>query len=90
MFFGVESGQPPYNDWIGLIRARLAALPDTIEGLLAAEQQPVRLSMVWDGWQAPKAFNYFKSWASGFPPQNPPPYMLPDGRIVDAAANDPA
>jgi hypothetical protein len=90
MFFAVENEQPPYHEWVGTIRARLAALPDTIEGLLAAEQQPHRLRLVWDNWTAPKAFSYFKAWANNESLENPPPCRLPDGRIVDAAANDAA
>src|SRR3954466_6683258 len=32
MFFAAEDGQPPYEEWVSLIRRRLAVLPDTIEG----------------------------------------------------------
>jgi len=88
MFFAVEKEEPPYRDWAQQIRSRLAALPDTVEGLLSAERQPERLRLVWDQWAAPKAFRYFKVWATADPPSNPPPYQLPDGRIVDTAAND--
>ena len=91
LFFGVERPErPPYREWVHQIRARLAALPDTIEGLLTAEQQPERLRLVWDKWIAPKTFRYFKAWATNDAPTSPPPYTLPDGRIVDAAANDAA
>lgn len=88
MFFAVEEGPPPYREWVALIKSRLAALPDTIEGLLAAERQPQRLKFIWDGWAAPPAWNYFEAWATGSPPGGRPPFMLPDGQIVDAAAND--
>jgi hypothetical protein len=88
MFLGVEDEPPPYRDWVDLIRTRLAALPDTVEGLLAAEDQPARLRVLWDDWAAPKAWGYFKAWATGDAPRRPPPFMLPDGQIVDAAAND--
>lgn len=91
MFFAVdEEDQPPYRIWAEDIRTRLAAIPDTIAGLLEAERQPQRLRLVWDGWTAPKAWDYFSRWASGEEPCQPPPYMLPTGQIVDAPANDPA
>ena len=89
MFFAVEDEPPPYADWVRQIRQCLAALPDTIEGLLAAEQQPQRLKLVWDDWAAPRAWSYFKAWAAGNAPSSPPPFLLPDGQIVDAVANDP-
>ena len=90
MFFAVDEGPPPYREWITLIRTRLAALPDTIEGLLEAERQPQRLKFIWNDGVAPPAWNYFKAWASGSPPSGRPPFMLPDGQIVDTAANDQA
>jgi hypothetical protein len=90
MFFAVETEQPPYRKWVEQIRQALAALPDTIEGLLSAEREPQRLRLVWDKWAAPKAWSYFKAWAQGDEPNCPPPHMLPTGQIVDTAANDPA
>ena len=87
MFFAVEEGQPPYHDWVMQIRRRLAVLPDTVEGLLRAKEEHA------EGLQldaAPAAWRYFASWATGQPPANRPPHSLPDGRIVEAAANDPA
>nr|WP_294167354.1 hypothetical protein [uncultured Sphingomonas sp.] len=88
MFFAVVVEPPPYDAWTQSIRARLAALPDTIEGLLRTEQEPERLRLVWDNWTAPKAWSYFKARAVGDEPKSPPPFMLLDGQIVDAAAND--
>ena len=89
MFFAVEEGPPPYEDWVKLIRRRLAVLPDTIEGLLRAESERAPgLKPLWNEFEAPKAWTYFKAWATNDPPANPPPYNLPDGRIVDVAAND--
>jgi hypothetical protein len=86
MFFGVEEGTPPYEQWIHRIRRRLVVLPDTIEGLLRAEGARAQgLSVFLD---APKAWNYFKAWATGDEPTSPPPFVTPDGQIVDAAAND--
>jgi hypothetical protein len=90
MFFAVETERPPYKEWVGKIRQCLAAIPDTVDGLLKAEGEPDRLRLLWDDWSAPKSWRYFKAWAQGHPPTHPPPHMLPDGRIVDAAANDPA
>ena len=88
MFFAVEDGLPPYEEWVKQIRQCLAALPDTVDGLLKAESEPKRLRLLWDDWGAPKSWNYFKAWATGDPPMHPPPYRLPNGRIVDVAAND--
>jgi hypothetical protein len=88
MFFAVEAENPPYREWVERIRRALAALPDTLEGLVKAEREPERLRMVWDDWAAPKAWSYFKSWAQGNEPKHPPPHMLPTGQIVDTAAND--
>ena len=90
MFFAVEEGLPPYRDWVTQIRARLAALPDTVEGLLRAEREPERLSLLWDRWRAPKAWSYFTAWAAGDEPTQPPPRRLPTGQIVNTAVNDPA
>ena len=39
MLFGAERREPPYQDWVDVIRRRLAVLPDTIEGLLGAERE---------------------------------------------------
>jgi hypothetical protein len=88
MFFAVEDEPPPYLEWVEQIKRALAALPDTVEGLLSAEGQPQRLRLVWDDWTAPKAWSYFKAWAEGDEPQHPPPHMLPTGQIVDVPAND--
>lgn len=90
MFFAVEDEEPPYEEWVRQIRQCLAALPDTVDGLLRAEKEPERLRLVWDNWGAPKGWSYFKAWAESDPPSHPPPHMMPDGRIVDAAANDPS
>ena len=89
MYFAAETEHPPYADWVKKIRQCLAALPDTVEGLLKAEGEPERLRLLWDDWGAPKSWSYFKAWAVGDPPTHPPAYMLPNGRIVDVAANDP-
>ena len=88
LFLGVEGEQPPFDEWVGRIRRRLAVLPDTIEGLLRAERDHAQgLSVFLD---QPKAWTYFKAWAEGDEPKHPPPHMLPTGQIVDTAANDPA
>ena len=89
MFFAVEfDEQPPYQKWVDQIRRALAALPDTVEGLLKAEDEPQRLRLVWGAWDAPKAWNYFKAWAGGEEPNHPPPHRLSTGQIVDTPAND--
>ena len=88
MFFAVEAELPPYRKWVDHIRQTLAALPDTVEGLLEGGPQSLRL--IWDGWDAPKAWSYFKAWAEGEEPNYPPPQMLPTGQIVGIPANDPA
>ncbi|HEX6742118.1 MAG TPA: hypothetical protein VF079_10050 [Sphingomicrobium sp.] len=88
MFFAVEAEPPPYRQWVDQIRLALAALPDTVDGLLQAEREPQRLRLVWADWDAPKAWRYFKAWAEGHAPDYPPPRMLPTGQIIDVAAND--
>jgi len=87
LFFGIETEEPPYEYWATQIRRRLVVLPDTIEGLLRAESERAKGLKVFS--DAPKTWTYFRAWAEGDPPLHPPPHRLPDGRIVDAAANDP-
>lgn len=90
MLFGAERREPPYQDWVDVIRRRLAVLPDTIEGLLGAEREnPEGLKYVWNEHLSRKAWKYFEAWATGNEPRNPPPHRLPTGQIVDAAVNDP-
>jgi hypothetical protein len=90
MFFAVEDEQPPYQEWVSLIRRRLAVLPDTIGGLLrAVREKAPGLRIVWNDHESPKAWSYFEAWATGNEPNNPPPQRLPTGQIVDIAANDP-
>ena len=89
MFFAVETEKPTYRDWVAHVRQALAALPDTVEGLLKAEREPLRLRLVWGDLDAPKAWSYFKAWALGDEPNHPPPHMLPTGQIVDTPVNDP-
>jgi hypothetical protein len=89
MFFAAEDGQPPYEEWVSLIRRRLAVLPDTIEGLLRAEQEEAQgLKLLWDKHVSPKGWRYFQTWAEGAEPKHPPPRMLPTGQVVDIPAND--
>ncbi len=89
MFFGVEEEIPSYPDWVNLVRRRLVVLPDTIEGLVRAVRETAPgLRFVWDDHASPKAWRYFEAWATGNEPDEPPPYMLPTGPIVDVAAND--
>jgi len=89
MFFGVEDEVPPYEDWVSLIRRRLAVLPDTMEGLLrAVREQAPGLRFVWDDYESTKAWGYFEAWVTGSEPNQPPPHRLPMGPIVDSAAND--
>jgi hypothetical protein len=90
MFFGVEHGDPPFDEWVSVIRSRLAVLPDTIQKLRrAVGEQAQGLRLVWDPHASPKAWSYFEAWAHGEEPKHRPPYCLPTGEIVDAAANDP-
>lgn len=89
MFFAIEEGPPPFLAWVEAIKAKLAALPDTIDGLLQAEGDPSpNLELLKDGYEAPAAWRYFKVWAAGAEPNAPPPYRLPTGQLVDVAAND--
>lgn len=89
MFFAIEQDPPPFSAWVEVIKAKLSALPDTIENLLEAEgNRSPSLSVLWARYDSPAAWRYFKSWVAGTEPDGPPPYMLPTGEIVEVASND--
>ena len=81
--FAVEHGEAaPFDLWAGLIKDRIATIPQSLEGLVST----YRRNREELGWLAHPherhAWNFLLNWLRDPNPTLEVPRMLPDGRIV--------
>ncbi|HEX8214902.1 MAG TPA: hypothetical protein VF582_05465 [Allosphingosinicella sp.] len=81
--FQIEHGKiVPADLWAGLLRDRIARVPETLDGLIAAYRGK-REELGWLGGRRSRdAWSFLLDWYDKPDPSLHVPKMLPDGRII--------